>query len=178
LVAEDTIAPADVIVVAVDAHGSGTLEAADLVRSGVATKVAIFADAPDAIVENEFLRRGVPYEGAAKRSIRELSSLGVTKIEQIPGYVEGTEDEGPALIEWCDQRRLRSVVVVSTPDHSRRLRRMLHRAMKGHQMRVMVRAAHYSNFEPDRWWQSHSGMRTEIEEGEKLLLDIVRHPFS
>lgn len=178
LVANDAIAPADIIVLAVDAPGSGTLEAADLVHGGVAAKVAVFADAADTTVENEFLRRGVPYEGGSELSIRELSALDVTNVEQIPGYVGGSEDEGPTLAEWCGQHRFRSVVVVSTPDHSRRLRRLLRRAMKGHQTRVMVRAAHYSSFEPDRWWESHSGMRTEIEEGEKLLLDIVRHPIS
>jgi hypothetical protein len=45
------------------------------------------------------------------------------------------------LADWCDQHRFRSVVVVSTPDHSRRLRRVLHRSMKGHQTRVTVRPA-------------------------------------
>src|SRR5215467_916717 len=50
LVANDAISPADIIVLAVDTHGSGTLEAADLVHRGVATKVAVFANATDAIV--------------------------------------------------------------------------------------------------------------------------------
>ena len=42
LVANDPIEPADIIVVTRDADGAGTLEAADLVHSGVATRVAIF----------------------------------------------------------------------------------------------------------------------------------------
>lgn len=89
LVANDATAPADIIVLAVDAHVSGILEAADLVHSGVAKKVAVFADAGDSIAENEFVRCGVLYEGGSKLSIRELSALEVTKVEQIPGCVEG-----------------------------------------------------------------------------------------
>jgi hypothetical protein len=83
---------ADVIVIAVDADGAGVLEAADLVHSGIATRVAVFADPPDPI-DREFIRRGIPYKDAAARSARQLQLLGVTAIEQIP-RVSGTEAEG------------------------------------------------------------------------------------
>jgi hypothetical protein len=49
--------------------------------------------------------------------------------------------------------------------------------MKGSQTRVAVQAAH-SSFDPDRWWQTRGGARTEIIELQKLLLDIVLHPMS
>ena len=177
LVVNEHVEPADVIVVAADADGTGVLEAADLVHSGFATRVAVFADPPDAVVDLEFIRRGIPYEGAAARSFRQLRALGVDTIEHIPRYVAGTEDEGPVLAEWCDQHRFRSVVVVSTSDHSRRLRRVFHRSMKGHQTRVTVRSSRYLIFDPDRWWETRGGIRTEVLELEKLLLDVVRHPI-
>jgi hypothetical protein len=177
LVANDPVQSADVIVIAVDADGSGTLEASDLFHSGVARQVAVFADPPDYSVENEFIRRQVPYEGGAERSIKELTALGVGSAFIIPGYVEGTSDEGPALAAWCDKHQLRSVIVVTTPDHSRRLRRALHRAFEGHHTHVGVRASRYSMFDPDAWWVSHGGIRTELEELEKLALDSIRHPL-
>jgi hypothetical protein len=176
LVVNDPLEPADVIVIAVDADGAGALEATDLVRDDVAKRVAVFADPPDATVNNEFMRRGIPYEWGAEQTVRELRALGVNAVEFIPGYVAGSEDEGPALANWCDHHGFRSVVVVTTPDHSRRLHRVLRRSMNAHQARVVVRCAHYSMFDPDRWWASHGGIRTEIEELEKLLLDVVRHP--
>src|ERR1039458_9878308 len=46
-------------------------------------------------VAREFIRRGVPYEDEAARSVRQLRSLGFETIDQIPGSVLGTEDEGP-----------------------------------------------------------------------------------
>ncbi|MGP0018996.1 MAG: hypothetical protein ACLPHP_10540 [Candidatus Sulfotelmatobacter sp.] len=177
LIVNDPIEPADVIVVTVAADGAGVLEAADLVHSGVATSVAVFSEPPDT-VEREFIRRGIPYEDVAARSVGQLRALGLDAIDLIPTYVDGSEDEGPALADWCDQHRFRSVVVVATSDHSRRLRRVLHRSMKGHLTRVTVRSARYSVFDPDRWWQSHVGIRTEVAELEKLLRDVVRHPIS
>jgi hypothetical protein len=177
LVVNEPVEPADIIVVTVDANSAGVLEAADLVHSGIATRVAVFADPPDA-VDREFIRRGIPYEDMAARSVRQLRSLGVSTIEQIPRAVAGTEDEGLILPGWCDQHRFGSVVVVSAPDHTRRLRRVLHRSMEGRRTRVTVRSTRYSQFDPDRWWQTRAGVRIEIVELEKLLLDLVRHPIS
>ena len=177
LVVYDPVAPADIIVIAVNAGDAGVLEAADLVHSGIATRVALFASPPDP-VEHEFIRRGVPYEDPAARSARQLRSLGVMAVERISRAITGTETEGEALPGWCDQYRFRSIVVVSTPDHSRRLRRVLHRFMKNHQTRVTIRPARHSMFDPDRWWETRDGVRIGIIELQKLLLDVIRHPIS
>lgn len=177
LVVNDRVGPADVIVVAVAADGAGALEAADLVHNGVAMRVAVFSEPPDT-VEREFIRRGISYENLAARSVQHLRALGVDTVDLIPTYVAGSEDQGPVLADWCDQHGFRSVVVVSTSEHSRRLRRVLHRSMKGHQTRVTVRSARYSVFDPDQWWRSHVGIRTEVPELEKLLRDVLRHPIS
>src|SRR5204862_4524081 len=126
LVTNDRIQPADVIVVSIDSYGAGSLEAADLVHSGVARKVAIFTGTPDP-VHDEFIRRGVPDEDEAARSLRQLRWLGVESIDQIPGIIEGTEDQGPVLAAWCKREGFRSIVVVSTVDHFRLLRRVLQR---------------------------------------------------
>ena len=176
LVVNEPVAPADIIVISPDSAGAGALEAADLVQSGIATQVAVFADPPSG-EDQEFIRRGLPYEDVAARQIRRLRSLGVTDVVQI-SRVDGTEGEGKVLPPWCDEHQLGSIVVVATKDHSRRLRRVLDRAMKGHPTRVMVQPARYSNFDPDRWWETRGGIRTEIIELQKLVLDIVLHPIS
>jgi hypothetical protein len=177
LVVNEPVAPADIIVISPDAGGAGTLEAADLVQSGIATRVAVFADPPSGD-DHEFIRRGLPYEDGAARQIRQLRWLGVTDVVQIPRTDVGTEGEAQVLPPWCDQHQFRSIVVVAARDHSRRLRRVLDRAMKGHPTRVTVRAERYSNFDPDRWWETRGGVRTEIIELQKLVLDVVLHPMS
>jgi hypothetical protein len=177
LVVSEPVSPADIIVVSLDSGGAGVLEAADLVQRGVATRVAVFADPPSG-EDLEFIRRGLPYEDASARQIRQLKSLGVTDVLQIPRTEGGSESEGVVLPPWCDEHRLRSIVFVAARDHSRRLRRVLDRAMKGHPTRVTVQPSHYSSFDPDRWWETRDGVRTEIVELQKLVLDVVLHPLS
>lgn len=177
LVVKEPLAPADIIVISADSRGAGALEAADLVKRGIAARVAVFTDPPDG-EDLEFIRRGLPYEDGAARQIRQLRWLGVTDIVQIPRPEAATEAEGQVIPSWCDQHQVRSLVFVTTRDHSRRTRRMLSRVMNGHQTRVSVQSASYSTFDPDRWWESRDGVRTEVVELQKLLLDFVLHPTS
>jgi uncharacterized SAM-binding protein YcdF (DUF218 family) len=176
VVNNEPVAPADIIVLSIDSGGAGALEAADLVQSGVSKRVAVFEDPPSG-EDYEFIRRGLPHEDAAARQIRQLTALGVTDAVKI-SRVDGTESEGQALRQWCDQQHLRSIVVVATKDHSRRLRRVLDRDMKGDPTHVSVQAARYSSFDPDRWWETRAGARIGIIELQKLLLDVLRHPMS
>jgi len=152
------------------------LEAADLVHRGISQRVALFAD-PIEAADLEFARRGIEYESEVARKKRLLSALGVAGIEQIPGSVTGTGDEGRVLPDWCERHQVKSIVVVSNADHTRRLRRVLDRALKGRPTSAIVRRARFSEFDPDRWWSTRGGARTGIVEFEKLALDVLRHPF-
>jgi hypothetical protein len=153
------------------------LQAADLVQSGIATRVAVFADPPSE-EDLEFIRRGLPHEDASAWRISQLRWLGVTDVTQIPRTEAGTEGESQVLPPWCDQHEFRSIVFVVARDRSRRIRRVLNRVMKGHPTRVTVQPARYSSFDPDRWWETRSGIRTEIIEFQKLVLDAILHPMS
>jgi hypothetical protein len=177
LVVSEPVAPADIIIISLDSGGAGALEAADLAQSGIATRVAVFTDPPSG-EDHEFIRRGLPYEDESARQIRQLSWLGLTDVVRIPRTEAGTEGEGQVLAPWCDQHQFRSIVFVAAMDHSRRVRRMLDRVMKGRATRVVVRPARYSNFDPDRWWKTRDGVRKEIVEFQKLVLETILHPRS
>ena len=136
LIVNEPVAPADIIVIVPGIGGAGALEAADLVQSGIATRGAVFADPPSG-EDHEFIRRGLPYEDAAARQIDQLKWLGVTDVVQIPrADIETIEGAAEVLSAWCDQHRFRSIVFVANREHSRRLRRVLDRVMKGHSTRI------------------------------------------
>src|SRR6185312_4726368 len=124
LVVDEAVASADFVVLSVDSGNAGSLEAADLVQSGVSKRVAFFVGPPTE-AEAELIRRGLPYEPGAGQ-IRQLRSLGVTDVARI-SRVDGTESEGEVLPQWCDEHQLRSIVFVTSKDHSRRSRRVLNR---------------------------------------------------
>ena len=177
VIAPQPVQSADVIVLTVDVYKSGALDAADLVHRGVATRVAIFSEAPDA-ASREFQRRGVAYHHGSAVSPDELTNLGVRNVEVIPTPVTGSESEGVILPEWCERNHVRSVILIVTLDHSRRMRRIMQRGMKGHNVALSIYPSRYSDFEPNAWWKTRSGVRDAIVEFEKLALDVARHPIS
>jgi hypothetical protein len=176
LVYNDALAPADMIVLAVDVDGEGVLTAVDLVKAGYAHGVAVFEDPPSA-VDLEFMRRGVPHFDQARSSLAELRALGVDATEAIDRPAAGTEDETRILAGWCARKKLQNIIFLSTADHSRRVRRALDRAMSGQSTQVIVRSAMPSRFDPATWWQSRTGLRIGINELAKLGLDLLRHPL-
>ena len=176
LVVNDPVASVDVIVVSVDAGRGGVIEAADLVRSGMSNTVAVFAEPPDP-ADLEFARRGIAHQDRAARSLEELELLGVRNAIRIATPVDGTTAEGRVLSTWLNEHGFRSVIMITTPDHARRTRRVLRRALKDRQTAVVVRASRYSDFDADAWWHTRTGVRTEIIELQKLLLDILAHPL-
>lgn len=175
LVAQDPLVAADIVVVPQWASNAGALEAADLVKQGYARRVAVLL-APSNAAEEELKRRGIHIEEFQNWLTHVVSTLGAP-VENIPNTANGTEAEGELLPAWCSSNGIRSIIVVSGTDHSRRVRRVLRRTMAGSGIRVIVRHARFSRFDPDAWWKSRDGIRAEIVELEKLLLDIVRHPF-
>jgi hypothetical protein len=175
LVAEDPARQADIVVVSTDSLAAGVLEAAKLVDLGLAQRVAVFERDPNPLAR-ELTRRGLPRLDLQAYSIDLLHALGISDVELIPAVV-GTVDEGQVLQQWCSAKGIRSVLFVSVADHSRRTRRVLSRTLGGHGITVMVRWARLSQFDPDTWWQTRGGQRVEIVESQKLLVDILRHPF-
>jgi hypothetical protein len=177
LVASDPVTAADAIVVSVDAGAAGVLEAADLVRDGVSNTVAVFSE-PPMPADLEFERRGVRHYGDAARALEELAALGVKNAVRIPTPVDGTTAEGRVLSDWVRERGYRTIVMVTTTDHSRRTRRVLRRALDDRDTNVVVRPSRYSDFDARSWWHNRAGVRTALVELQKLLLDVVSHPLS
>lgn len=180
VVDQDALSPrdserAEVAVIAMDAGTAGVLEAADLVREGVVSRVAVFSY-PRNIADLELRRRGVHVEDMTERSSRVLQSMGVSTVDIVEAPDGSTQAQSLVLPPWFDQQRIQVAILVTASDHSRRVGRVLRRAMRGHPTRIVVRAARYSPFDPDDWWRTNAGRRTWIVEAQKLLLDLLRHP--
>jgi hypothetical protein len=104
--------------------------------------------------------------------------MGVSQVVQIPRQADGTENESRVLPAWCAEQGFRTIVVITGAEHSRRVRRVLRRESQGRGLRIMVKGARYSEFDPESWWRTRAGTRLEIFEMQKLVLDLLRHPLS
>jgi hypothetical protein len=176
LVWRDAVHTADVIVVPSWTGDAGALQAADLVHSGVASRVAVINAPPDP-ADKILIARGIVGVGAQSWAVSLLHMLGVSHVELID-YANGTESEAFVVHRWCEAERIGVAIVVSTPDHSRRLRRVLSRTGSEGGTKFIVVPTEYARFDARSWWSSRAGIRTEIVELEKLGLDILRHPFN
>lgn len=177
LVVDEPLERADIIVLPQWAAAAGAIDAADLIQRGLANRVAVLPEPPRP-ADMELRRRGLTHPDEAADLIELMRSLGVTETHRISTPAGGTAAEGEVLSTWCDQQQFRSIIVISSPDHSRRLRRVLRRSFQGHPPKVMIRAARYAPFDPDRWWETRDNVRTALVELQKLLLDVARHPIS
>jgi hypothetical protein len=177
LIHSDPLVAVDVVVVTLDSGSAGALEAGDLVRSGAASRVAVFHDPPRYAADLELVRRGLPYDDRSARQMDLLTLLGVRNVLRIPVPVSGTTDEVNALPSWCLAQGFRSVMVVATSDHSYRLHRALVRSTNGQRIGYLVRPSRYSAFDPDSWWTERTGVRIAMVELQKLLLDFVMYPM-
>jgi hypothetical protein len=63
LVVNEPVAPADLIIVSLDSAGAGALQAADLVQSGIAMRVAVFTDPPSGEDHEDGALRGGAWIG-------------------------------------------------------------------------------------------------------------------
>jgi hypothetical protein len=175
LVCDEPLRPADIVIVPGWTQDAGALEAGDLVRSGLAPRVAVLVAHADPAMQ-ELRRRGV-LSATELWPTRLIRTLGVSAVEEIAVSVEGTDAEGPVLADWLVRHNLRTAIVVSTADHSRRLRRILDRSMRRTPVTTIVRVARFSSFEPEGWWRTRSGWRVAVVELEKLAADVMRHPL-
>jgi hypothetical protein len=176
LIVDEPLRQANLIVVPGWTGDAGAIEAADLIRQGIATEVAVMLNPPDTSVR-ELVRRGVLGASPADWTVSLLKRLGASSVTLI--YCnDGTSAETTCLTAWLGSHDVHSIVVVTLPDHARRLKRLLDRSSRGHGITSIVHVTRYSDFNPDSWWQTRAGLRTGIVESEKLLLDVAMHPFN
>jgi hypothetical protein len=177
LIAEDPLAPADLIVLAPDAGLEGVLEVADLIRDRRASRVLVLGD-PLAAPVQALRQRGLEVTDAAEQAAGMIERLGAPQVtlERVPE--SGTSATAELVSQWSQQHRIRSVIIVTGADHSRRMRRVLRRAVGEGGPAVMVRPSAYSEFRASDWWTKRSNRRIGIVELQKLLLDVLRHPLS
>lgn len=176
LVHFDPIAPADAIVIAVDGGAPEILEAVDLVHAGVARTVWVFSEPMDEMGK-EFARRGLPYADKSTVSVQTLQALGVADAKLVEPRVNGSNGEAARLPVWMREHQFKRVIFIVVADHSRRMRRMLNRSDNGEGLPdIRVRYSRYSQFRPESWWTTRTGIRMAIIESQKLLLDVANHP--
>jgi len=168
VVADPLPARADVIVVMAGSIADRVLAAADLYAQGVAPTIVLTRErlAPDLVA---LRARGADLPESDAESARVLSELGVppTAITVLPERANSTESEARNLAAFVCRDGLQSLVVVTSPWHTRRTRLLLRRALPAG-VRLSVRPAPAAAFPAARWWSERWAAKHVLTEYEKL----------
>jgi len=152
LVVEDPAAKARAIALLSGGMPVRALEAAKLYRQGYAPEVWLTHSAEP----GESLKAmGIPFEGEEAYSTRVLVHEGVpaAAIHVLEPPIVNTADEVKVIGAALEQRNDRSVILVTSKPHTRRVR-LLWRKLAPRECRAMVRAAPEDPFDPRHWWRN------------------------
>ena len=152
LVVEDPVGKARAIAVLSGSMPVRALEAAKLYREGYAQEVWLTHTA----VPGESLKAmGIAFEGEEVYSVRVLIHEGVPAraIHVLEPPIVNTADEIRVIRKALEQKKDRSVILVTSKPHTRRVR-LLWRKLATGEYRATVRAASEDPFDPRHWWRS------------------------
>ena len=114
-----------------------------------------------------------------ERAAEELRSAGVPadKIEIVPGDVLSTYDEAVRLRDYASQRGWRSLLVVTSAYHSRRVRWTLQRVFTGSGVTIGVDAAPPGHQTPPAgtWWLHRFGWNLVPGEYAKMIYYRIKY---
>lgn len=166
LVVADELAPSDAVFVLEGGTPARELEAAALYRAGVAPLVVLTLARDPLAVAHQLAGEPTPQERAA----RVLLHVGVpaSAIVRLDRTVENTDQELAVDFESAQARGFRTVVLVTSPPHTRRVRVIWNSRFQS-RVPARVRPTRYEEFDARRWWRS----RRWLEDGVHELVGIA-----
>ena len=175
LVAEDPVRNAQAIVVLSGRMPLRAMEAAGLFREGYAPEVWLTHStepgqtlrAMDILYfgEEYYDRQILLHQGVPAGAIRDLNPP-----------IENTADEISAISAALAKEKERTVIIVTTKAHTRRVR-LLWQKLSGGQGRAIVRAARDDDFDPSHWWRSSGDALDVVREVLGILNVWTGLPF-
>ena len=152
LVVEDPLEKAQAIVVLSGRMPLRALEAAKLYRDGCAPKIWLtHSTEPGATLG----AMGISYSGEEAYNVQVLKHEGVPAdaIQVLEPPIVNTADELEAVSAALTQEKNKTIIIVTSKVHTRRVRILWHRIAKG-RGQAIVRAASDDPFVPGRWWRT------------------------
>jgi uncharacterized SAM-binding protein YcdF (DUF218 family) len=175
LVVEDPLAKARAIAVLSGSMPLRAIEAAKLYREGYAPEIWLTHSA----APGETLAvMGIPFVGEDYYNARILIHEGVPAeaIHVLEPPIVNTADEMNVIAATLAVEKDRTVIVVTTKAHTRRVRLLWRRTASG-RGRAIVRAASGDPFDPRRWWRNTGDALDVVREVLGLLNAWLGQPL-
>lgn len=159
---EDPLSRADAILVLSGGLPYRAEAAATVFRAGYAPDVWVTrpeSPAPD------LLARGIHYVGEEEYDRDILIAEGVPEsaVGILPGTIVDTEQEVEATAREMRGTGKTSVIIVTSPQHTRRVRTLWNHIV-GNNLKMVVRAAPEDPFDADHWWRNTRDAHSVVRE--------------
>lgn len=145
LIVQDPLEKADVILVlAGDDNGERVDEAVKLYKQGYAKKLLMSGGRLAwRLTYAQWMRKQAVAEGVPQSAII------------LQDKSRSTVDDANFSLPIVKQHNFKSVLLVTSPSHSRRAKRVFHKVFKPEGIKIIIYPVQVSEFNPDRWWTRH-----------------------
>lgn len=79
-----------------------------------------------------------------------------------------THEEANAILEFCEKRAIKKIIIVSTDFHTRRIQKVFKTKFAQKNIEIIIRAAPSSSYNSQAWWKSEYGLISLQNEYVKL----------
>lgn len=174
LVRPDALEHADALVVLSGSMPYRAEEAAGVFRLGYAPAIWLTHPQDPA---NLLQSMGITYTGEEdyNRQILLHSGVPATAIQVLPGTIVDTEEELTEVIHQMNQEEKTRVIIVTSPEHTRRVR-ALWRLLAPQELKLIVCAATQDPFDADHWWENSRDAYSVVREYLGLVNAWLRLP--
>lgn len=173
LVVRDKLDSADIIFLLNGDLTTRPAHAAKLLRQGMASRIVIAREE-----DSPGVQIGA-YPNVTDSNIAVLRGLGVpeSKIVQLKWQkgVAHTVDEARALLEYSQENRVRTVILVTSDLHSRRARFIFRKVLSGTSVRIMSAPVSDLKYGAHNWWTIEDGVVGVQNEYIKLVYYYLRY---
>lgn len=170
LIVDHQLRKADLIVPLGGRPVERILAAADIYGKGLAERILIpRASPPDGYAA--LAERGVKYPAPVEVGLEILTGLAVPASACIKGdkEVKNTLDEAKMVKAFCKDQGYTSLIVVTSPYHTRRAWTVYRKVFNGEEVRIMIKPSSFSGFKSDSWWKKGRYTEEVVIEYLKLL---------
>ncbi len=169
LMREDPLQKADAIIVLGGTMYERPLEAADLYKAGYAPRIYLIRELQD-WGELELTTRGIDYPRPVDIQIATLARIGVPR--DVIGVIEpadSTAEEAQHIRDLVTREHFTRVIIVTSKQHTRRARLVMHRRVAPSGAQIIVRASKYDKADLEQWWRNRSTLRFTLFETQRLV---------
>jgi uncharacterized SAM-binding protein YcdF (DUF218 family) len=143
---------------------------ADLFARGLAQRIFIAREPiPDGL--ETLKQKGIAYPESIDLVTMIFRGLGVPESAVIRSDqpVESTFEEAERVAALMKDKKYRSLILVTSPTHSRRAWMIFRKAIPDKDFRITVMPTPYSKFRAEDWWKTRRYVRDVIMEYQKLV---------